>query len=172
MARFKRWRIVLAFFGVLLAILGGGGWFFSSWLTGFVESDRFRVELEMETAKGLHFESGRYAPIRRTGPFSAASDRFEGLNGRKALRKMDVHGITAQFNPRGVFQRRWQLDDVHVQSGEVEIQFYEPKPEPTPSKPWYAVFLPERVYLQQVESEPVDVMWRFRGKRSGFFGTR
>ena len=37
------------------------------WLTRYVESDRFRGKIENETAKGLHFPSGHYAPIRRTG---------------------------------------------------------------------------------------------------------
>jgi hypothetical protein len=110
--------------------------------------------------------------VRRTGSFTAASDRFEGLKGRKALRSIDARGITARFNPWGVFARRWQLDDVHINSGEVMIQVYEPKPEPSPAKPWYAVFLPDRVYLKHVEAQPADVTWEFRGKRAGFFGIR
>lgn len=52
------------------------------------------------------------------------------------------------------------------------IQTYEPKPEPSPSKPWYHIFLPNRVYLQRVWSEPADVTWRFRNEKGGFFGTR
>jgi len=85
---------------------------------------------------------------------------------------MQAHGITARFNPLGVFLRRWQLDDVHIDGGEVGIQTYEPKPEPSPSKPWYHVFLPDRVYLKRVWSEPADVTWRFRNEKGGFFGTR
>ena len=77
-----------------------------------------------------------------------------------------------ESNPLGVFLRRWQLDGVHIQSGEVGIQTYEPKPEPSPSKPWYHVFLPNRVHLQRVWSEPVDVTWRFRNEKGGFFGSR
>src|SRR5205814_7831249 len=48
------------------------------------------------------------------------------------------------FNPWGVFLRRWQLDDVRIDSGEVEIQTYTPKPEPSPAKPWFHIFLPQR----------------------------
>jgi hypothetical protein len=54
----------------------------------------------------------------------------------------------------------------------VGIQTYEPRPEASPSKPWYHVFLPDRVYLQRVWSERVDVTWRFRNEKGGFFGTR
>ena len=71
------------------------------------------------------------------------------------MRSLDAHGIKARFNPWGVFLRRWQLDEIHIEGGEVGIQVYEPKPEPSPAKPWYHVFLPQRVYLKRVESEPV-----------------
>lgn len=141
-------------------------------ITRYVESDAFRAELEKQTAKGLHFPASTYAPIRRTGFLSAASDGFRAQNGRKALVTMDAHGITARFNPLGVFLRRWQLDAVHIDGGEVAIQTYEPKPEPSPSKPWYHIFLPARVHLQRVWTEPADVTWKLRNEKGGFFGTR
>ncbi len=130
------------------------------------------MEMEKETAKGLHFPTAHYDPIKRVATWTAESAGFSANNGWKALASIEAHGITAKFNPWGVFLRRWQLDEVRVQSGEVGIQVYEPKPEPSPIKPWYAIFLPDRVYLSRVESEPVDVTWRFRQKRAGFFGTR
>jgi hypothetical protein len=141
-------------------------------VTRYVESDDFRAELEKQTARGLHFPAGTYGAIRRTGLVTASSESFRAQNGRKAMTSLDAHGITATFNPLGVFLRRWQLDEVHIQSGEVGIQVYEPKPEPSPSKPWYHIFLPNRVYLRRVWSEPADVTWRFRNKKAGFFGTR
>ena len=137
-----------------------------------MESEAFRAELEKQTAKGLHFPAGTYSPIHRTGFLSAASDGFRARNGRKALTTLDARGITARFNPLGVFLRRWQLDEVHIDGGEVGIQTYEPQPEPSPSKPWYHVFLPNRVYLSKVWSDPADVTWRFRNEKGGFFGTR
>lgn len=141
-------------------------------VTRYVESDDFRAELERQTAKGLHFPAGRYGPIQRTGFLTASSEGFRAQNGRKAMTSLDGHGITATFNPLGVFLRRWQLDGVHIQSGEVGIQVYDPKPEPSPSKPWYHIFLPNRVYLRRVWSEPADVTWKFRNEKGGFFGTR
>jgi hypothetical protein len=145
---------------------------FNPALTRYVESDAFRAELEKQTAKGLHFPAGKYAPIRRTGFLSAASDGFRADNGRKALTAMQARGLHARFNPLGTLFRRWQVDDLHIDGGEVGIQTYEPKPEPSPSKPWYHVFLPNRVYLRKVWSDPADVTWRFRNKKGGFFGTR
>ena len=168
--RRKGWVVAAV---VILLIVGAIGivWL-NPQLTHYIESDRFRAELEKETAKGLHFPAGHYAPIHRKSFLIAASDRFQAYSGGKALRAIDAHGITARFNPWGVFLRRWQLDDVHIDSGEVEIQTYTPSPEPSPAKPWFHVFLPRRVYLKQVEANPANVTWRFRGEKGGFFGTR
>ena len=38
-------------------------------------------------------------------------------------------GISATFDPWGVFVRQWRFSDVHVRSGNVEIQVYEANPE-------------------------------------------
>jgi hypothetical protein len=170
--RRRRGRRVAVIGGAIVIALGVGAALENPRLTRYVESDAFRAELEKQTAKGLHFAAGTYSPIRRTGLFSAASDSFRAEEGRKALTSIGAHGITARFNPLGVFLRRWQLDEVHIDGGEVGIQTYEPKPEPSPNKPWYHVFLPDRVYLRKVWSEPADVTWRFRGEKGGFFGTR
>jgi len=170
--RRKFWWSTGAVTASLLVVGAIGFLFLNPPLTRYVESDKFRAELEKETAKGLHFPGGHYEPVKRTGTWTAESAGFQANEGRKALRAMDARGITAKFNPWGVFLRRWQLDEVRIQGGEVAIQVYEPKPEPTPAKPWFHVFLPQRVYLKRVESEPVDVTWQFRGKTGGFFGTR
>jgi hypothetical protein len=173
--RAKVRRRILAVIVGLIAIAIGlvvVGFFANPRLTRYVESEAFRLELEKQTAKGLHFPAGTYSPIRRIGFLSAASDNFRAGNGRKALTTLDARGITARFNPFGVLLRRWQLDEVHIDGGEVGIQTYEPKPEPSPSKPWYHVFLPDRVYLCKVWSDPADVTWRFRNEKGGFFGTR
>ena len=170
------WRTVLVIVLSLLLIIVGLPFvataLFSQRLTGYIESEKFRVDLEQQTAKGLHFTTGHYEPIKRTGMWTAESAGFHGEGGRKAMRTMNVQRVTAKFNPWGVLLRRWQLDDLRVDSGEVSIQTYEPKPEPTPAKPWFHFILPQRVYLKQVESAPVDVTWQFRGATAGFFGTR
>jgi len=168
----KRWLIRAGIAGLVLLAGALALALLNPRLTRYVESDAFRTELEKQTAKGLHFSTGKFAPIRRTGFLSASSDAFRAQEGRKALTGLNARGITATFNPLGVFLRRWQLEGVHIQGGEVRIQVYEPKPEPSPSKPWYHVFLPNRVYLQRVWSEPADVTWRFRNEKGGFFGTR
>ncbi len=155
----------------LLVIAAGVAVFFSPLLTRYVEGDAFRVAMEEETAKGLHFPQARYAPIRRTGALTEQSDSFKADNGQKAMKSLDAHGITAKFDPWGVFLRQWRFTDVRVQSGDVEIQIYEANPEAVPSKPWFAIFLPNRVYLEKIESEQANITWRFRGQRAGFFGT-
>jgi hypothetical protein len=156
----------------LLVIAVGVAVFFSPLLTRYVEGDAFRVAMEEETAKGLHFPQARYAPIRRTGALTAQSDGFKADNGQKAMKSLDAHGITAKFDPWGVFLRQWRFTDVRVQSGDVEMQIYEANPEAVPGKPWFAIFLPNRVYLEKIESEQANITWRYRGERAGFFGTQ
>jgi hypothetical protein len=157
---------------LLLAIAAGVGVFFSPVLTHYIEGDAFLTAMENETAKGLHFPRARYAPIRRTGTLTAQSEGFEAENGQKAMKSLVAHGITAKFDPWGVFLRQWRFTDVRVESGDVEIQIYEANPEAVPAKPWFAIFLPNRVYLEKIESEQANITWRFRGERAGFFGTQ
>jgi hypothetical protein len=156
----------------LLVIAAGVAVFFSPLLTRYVEAGAFRVAMEEETAKGLHFPQARYAPIRRTGAVTAQSDSFKADHGQKAMKSLDAHGITAKFDPWGVFLRQWRFTDVRVQSGDVEIQIYKANPEAVPGKPWFAIFLPNRVYLENIQSEQANITWRFRGERAGFFGTQ
>jgi hypothetical protein len=161
----------IAIFFVIAAVIGTV-LFFSPLITHYIESDSFRVAMENETAKGLHFPTGHYAPIRRTGSLIAQSESFQASDGEKALKSLNAQGITARFNPWGLFVRQWKFDEVHVQSGNVEIQIYEANPEEVVSKPWFAIFLPNRVYLNRIEADQTNVTWRFRGERAGFFGTQ
>jgi hypothetical protein len=140
-------------------------------LTRYVESEAFRRELDKQTSKGLHFQ-GRYEAIKRTGFLSASTEGFSGENGVKAFRTMSTGKVDAKFNPWGILLRRWQLDYIRIPSGRAEIQKYEPKPENKPPKPWYAVFLPDRVYLEEVICDSADVTWQLRGRQAGFFNTR
>src|SRR5215211_2651395 len=36
----------------------------------------------------------------------------------------------------------------------------------------FSIFLPNRVYLEKIESEQANITWRFRGGRAGFFGSQ
>jgi hypothetical protein len=169
--RSRRYRVVIIVLGSILAIIGFAFALINSALTRYVESPRFRVLMEQETARGLHFPSGQFTPIRRTGLLSAQSEQFKGRDGRKAVTSLDAQGITARFNPLGILLRRWQIDDLHIGRGNAGIQVYEPKPAPLPVRPWYFVFLPDHVYLKHVWSDAVDVTWPTRGEQSGIFGT-
>ena len=140
-------------------------------ITSYVESPAFHAEMEKETAKGLHFEVARFGPIKRTAFLRAEATNFTAKKGRKAMTDLRAEGISAHFNPWGVFLRRWQVDDLSIERGVVGIQVYEPKPEASPAKPWYHIFLPDRVYLKAVHSDAVDVTWRLLGGNGGIFGT-
>jgi hypothetical protein len=156
----------------LIAVGIGAAVFYSPLLTHYIEGDAFRAAMEKETAKGLHFPQCRYSPIRRTSTFTAETESFEARNGQKAMKSLDARGITATFDPLGVFIRQWRFTDVRVQSGDVEIQIYKANPEAVSPKPWFAIFLPNRVYLKKIETPQANVTWRFRGEQAGFFGTQ
>ncbi len=170
----RKLLICAAAIAILVVIVAATGTivFFSPLATHYIEGDAFRVAMEDETANGLHFPSGHYYSIRRTGSLTAQAESFEASNGERALKFIDAHAITATFDPWGVFIRQWRFSDIHVESGGVEIQIYEANPEEITSKPWFAVFLPNRVYLKRIEAERVDVTWRFRGEHAGFLGTQ
>ena len=140
-------------------------------LTPYLEGPKFRAELDKQTSKGLHFD-GQYGPIKRTGFDTASVQKFNAANGVKAMKSLEARDVTAKFNPWGIFLRRWQLDYIHIKRGQVEIQTYEPKPDPKKSKPWYSIFLPDRVYLREVTCDNADVTWKMSGKSGGIFGTK
>jgi hypothetical protein len=160
---------VAIFFAIAFA--AGVAVLFSPLLTNYVQGDGFRIAIEQSTARGLHFPEARYAPIRRTGAVTAQSESLKASNGQKAMKSLDARGITARFDPWGVFLRQWRFTDIYIQSGDVEIQIYEANPEAVQGKPWFAIFLPNRVYLEKIESEQANITWRFRDQRAGFFGT-
>jgi hypothetical protein len=169
----RRLLIYAAEIAIIFLIAAGAGVaiFYSPLLTHYIESNAFRTAMEGETAKGLHFPHSHFSPIRRISAFTAQSESFEAGNGMKAMKSLDGRGITATFDPLGVFLRQWRFTDVHVQSGDVEIQIYKANPKAVKPKPWFAIFLPNRVYMKKIESEHANITWQFRGKRAGFFGT-
>lgn len=170
----RKLLICAATIAILVVLVAATGTivFFSPLATRYIEGDRFRVAMESETANGLHFPGGHYSPIRRTGPLTAQSESFEARNGERALKFIGARGITARFDPWGVLIRQWRFSDIHIASGEVEIQIYEANPEEVEPKPWFTFFLPNRVDLQRIESDYANITWQFRGKRAGFFDTQ
>jgi hypothetical protein len=168
----RRWLVITGCVIAAIAFLIGIAFvLINPALTRYFEGPRFRVALEQETAKGLHFPASEFAPIWRTGLLSAESESFKAREGRKAITRLDAQRITARFNPLGVFLRRWQIDDLRIGRGEIGIHIYEPTPEPRPVRPWYFFLLPDRVYLKRVWSDDVDVIWPMRGDKGGIFQT-
>jgi hypothetical protein len=170
----RKLLICAAAIAIFVVIVAATGMivFFSPLATRYIEGDTFRVAMETETANGLHFPTGHYSPIRRTSTLTAQAESVEASNGERALKFVDAHTITARFDPWGVFIRQWRFNEIHVKSGEVEIQIYEANPEEVTPKPWFAIFLPNRVYIKRIQSEHCNVTWQFRGERAGIFGTQ
>jgi hypothetical protein len=104
--------------------------------------------------------------------FTAQTESFEARNGVKAMKSLHAHGITATFDPLGVFVRQWRFTDVHVQSGNVEIPIYKANPEAVSPKAWFVIFFQTGVYLKRTETPQANVTWRFRREQAGFFVTQ
>lgn len=170
----KPWirRILIGIATILAAAFVGAWALLNPVLTRYVESPGFRDMLEKETAKGLHFPGFTFGPIRRTGFLTATSAHATARDGWKAMTTLEAREITARFNPAGVLLRRWQIDDLHIERGEVGIHIYEPRPEAIPAKPWYALFLPDRVYLNHTWTDHADITWPMRGEKAGIFDTK
>jgi len=109
----RRLLIYFAAVAILFLIVAGTGVavFLSPLLTHYIESDTFRAAMENETAKGLHFPQCQYSPIRRTNALTAQAERFEARDGEKAMKSLNAHGITATFDPLGVFLRQWRFTE-------------------------------------------------------------
>ncbi len=160
----RRWFLFPIVTVVLLLVAVAVTWaILSPRLTPYLEGPAFRAELDKQTSKGLHFK-GQYVEIKRTGFDTATAKAFHAKDGEKAMRRLDATGISAKFNPWGVRAAcRRQLDYVHIKKGAVEVQVYEPKPDKKPPKPWYAIFLPERVHLCEVTRDEADITWKMQG---------
>ena len=157
--------------GAVILIFGLGA--MNQKATELIGGDGFREMLDKETSKGMHLEA-TYAPLTRDGWLGMRTDSFHGEKGEKTIVSMDAHGVTGWFNPLGIGFRRWQVNDIQIKSGTVKLQKTEPKPgEPKgPSPiPWWAIFWPYRVYLEDVKVDDADVLFDLQKKESGIYHT-
>ncbi|MCE0485001.1 MAG: hypothetical protein LV479_12290 [Methylacidiphilales bacterium] len=141
-------------------------------LTQWVDSSHFQWMLGRETSKGLKLE-GTYTPLARTGFLGLATDSFSGAKGKRTIVSLEAHGITGWFNPFGILLRRWQIEDIHLKSGVVHLQKTEPTEgaPPQPSRPLWALFLPNRVYLADVKVDDANILWELKNQESGIYHT-
>jgi hypothetical protein len=156
--------VVLA--GVSLYVLNGK-------ITEMIAGEKFRSLLDKETSKGLKFEA-HYAPLSRVGLLGMHCDTFHGDKGKKAIVSIDADDIYGWFNPGGVALRHWELHDLRIKRGTVKIQ----KTNPTPGAPkgatpipWWALFWPYRVELEDVKCFDADVLFQLQNKESGIYHT-
>lgn len=135
----------------------------------YFQSTSFRQKIAEETSRGLKVE-GEYAPITPQG-WEARTPHWRSV-GRpgEAIARLDADGISAKFNPWGIFRRVWQLDWVHLDSAVIELRKADPAkkvPLEVKPKPWYNFILPQRMYLKVVEVDRADVLWKLRGETVG-----
>jgi hypothetical protein len=141
--------------------------------TGWIEGTGFHAMLEKETAKGMHFDTALYAPIQREGVFGIRADWGAGQKGKKTIVALEGNQVAGEFNPFGIFLRRWQIQYLHFASGSVWLQKTEAKPnEPKPpGQPWYLFFWPDHVYLKDIKIDDANVFFQLQNKESGIHDT-
>jgi len=165
LAQANRWWIGLGAFGIILAVAFAA----NGKITAWVEGGHFRQMLDHETSKGLKLE-GSYSPLSRVGLLGVRADGFTGTKGQKTIVSLDAHQISGWFNPLGMALHRWQMDDVHVQSGTVTLQETEANPgAKPPGMPWWGWFWPYRVHLEEVKVDDATALWQLGGKESGIY---
>jgi hypothetical protein len=156
-----------------LAVLIGVACIVNGKITEWVNGDGFRAMLDKETSKGLKFQA-HYAPLRRVGLLGMETDSFHGDQGARTIVSMDADQISGWFNPLGAGLRRWQVDDIHMKSGTVMLQKTDPlpgAPKGPPPIPWWALFWPYRVYLEDVKVDDAKVLFQLQEKESGIYDT-
>jgi hypothetical protein len=155
---------ILGFIGlaVLAVILHSA---FSSW----VDSEGFRSLISRQASKALKV-NGEFKPISQTGFLGAQTEGFDGDSGDRTIKAIEANWIKGTFNPLGLIYWRWQIDDIHLESGKVALQKAEQKAESEENKPWYRWFMPTRIHLSEIRVDSADCVWQLRGRESGIYG--
>jgi len=142
-------------------------------ISAWIDGDGFRYLLNRETSKGLKLEA-QYSSLSRTGQLGIHADSFDGTNGEKTIVSLQAKDISGTFNPLGIALRRWEVDQIHIQSGSVMLQKTEASPgaaKETSSMPWWGLFWPYRVYLADVKVDDANILWKLRDQESGIYHT-
>lgn len=136
--------------------------------TGWIESPAFVQMLDEETSKGLKLD-GHYSPLTRVGWLGMQGDLFTGTNGQKTIVSIDAHDISGWFNPTGIWFHRWQIDDLHIKWGTVVLQKTEATGAKSKGMPWWGLFWPYRVHLEDVKIDDACALWQLSGQESGIY---
>jgi hypothetical protein len=171
MTSFQRRPVLWILIGVGLVILVAALTLASEKATAIVSGPGFRQMIDKETSKGLKFEA-HYQPLSRVGLLGLHTDSFLGDHGRKTIVSIQANDISGWFNPFGIGLRRWQLDDLHIKAGTVWLQKTEATPgEPKgpPPIPWWAIFWPYRVHLEDIKVDDATVLFKLQDKESGLY---
>jgi hypothetical protein len=153
--------LVAAFVGVRL------------WFNAYLASPEFQRLMGALTARHLHSQ-GDYQPIRFSGT-TVFSDGFSAEGDGSALfSTLRADQLRADFNPRGLFDGVWQIDDITAQRLEVELDGPRIRlPEPTPaetSRPKEAKtprrgWIPRRIDIRAANIRELVLRWGADGTR-------
>jgi hypothetical protein len=164
-------RLAIAIGAAIILLVAA--FFINRATTGWVEDPGFRETLDRSTSKGLKLKAD-YGALHRVGVFGLSTDTFSGTDGQKTIVTLDAHDVTGTFNPLGMILRYWEIDNLHIKSGSVMLQKTETAPgasKSAPWPPWWGMFWPYRVYLEDVKCDSANILWKLKDQESGIYGT-
>jgi hypothetical protein len=110
--------------GVLIVV---GALSFVLWVQSYLRSEPFRKSIARKTSDFLKVE-GAYLPFHWSG-FSVWSEGFTAQGGPGAsFTDFRADQIGAEFNPRSLFQKAWQIDQLQIQRLQVTLGARAPLP--------------------------------------------
>lgn len=163
-------RIFLIGVAVILLLLAGTYFVSAFLLNSYLHSESFRIFLDRKTSGFFHAD-GKYMPVHWSG-FSFYSDGYQarGLSG-SPFSELRAEQIRAEFYPRGIFNRAWQINDLEIQRLKVgfglvsggtpgaTVSASTPVPEPEGAQ--QSSWIPNRLDIRHVQIQQTDLGWSF-----------
>lgn len=161
-----RRKILIGVPVVAVATLVGGFIGGSFWLKSYLHSDAFRAMLGEKTSAFCHGE-GQYLSFHWSG-LSVYSDGYAARGHAGApFTTLRADQLRAEFYPRAMFRRAWQINDVEIQRLQLSLGTSTNRPGappvsagPTTRSAW----IPDKLDLRQVRIQDVNLDWAPPGR--------
>jgi len=165
----RSWSRILWVGIAAFALLLAGTYFVSAFLlNAYLHSEAFRVFLNRKTSDFFH-ANGEYMPVQWSG-FSFYSDGYQARGeAGSPFSELRAEQIRAEFYPRGIFHRAWQINDLQIQrlkigfgrvsAGAVAAPEVAPFPSAVETK--QNSWVPNRLEIRHAQIQQTDLSWSF-----------
>lgn len=162
-------------FLLIVAVFFAIQWFLDTKADELVQSPAFKRMIEDATDKGLKLK-GHYGPLKRDGTWTVITPSYES-QGRpgEAIAYLNAQGISATFNPWGVFKNQWEVSRIDLTTAQMGLRAPDDAlkiPFPVGQRPWYAFIMPQRFVPVVTECPKTDLSFEFMGGESHVTGMK